>query len=370
MKIDLTQIDRNEFVVRPHLIAGEICYIVFPKSIATKYTKQTLIYRSSVWNSQGEPVSLSFKKFFNWGEQPDLAYTPFSMTANGGVELMEKIDGSALIVSKYKGQLIVRTRGTVDASDMENGFEIETLKAKYPRAFTFPDENGDEYFTAPYSLIYEWVSPYNRIVLDYGLEPDIYLIGAINHDEYKLWPQDELDILASLLLVKRPKRFNFASIQEMLEGVAALKGEEGLCCYCNKGQDIRKVKSAWYLALHKMKSELGSFEHLVDLYFAMGTPTYEEFAEHIKQNFDYEIGESIRGDISRIAGGMKEVRELIKAMEQKVETLRAVSRKDAAAIILQAYGNTNRSGMAFKRLDNKELVQDDIKKLLYQVLKK
>lgn len=366
MKIDLTQIDRDEFVVRPHLIAGEICYIVFPKSIATKYTKQTLIYRSSVWNAQGEPVSLSFKKFFNWGEQPDLAYTPFSMTANGGVELMEKIDGSALIVSKYKGQLIVRTRGTVDASDMENGFEIETLKAKYPLAFQWPD--GVE--TGLYTRIFEWVSPYNRIVLDYGLEPDIYLIGAIKHEDYSLVSQKELDEWAMQMYVKRPKRFNFATIQEMLEGVAALKGEEGLCCYCNKGQDIRKVKSAWYLALHKMKSELGSFEHLVDLYFAMGTPTYEEFAEHIKQNFDYEIGESIRGDISRIAGGMKEVRELMKAMEQKVNTLRAMSRKDAAAIILQAYGNTNRSGMAFKRLDNKELVQDDIKKLLYQVLKK
>jgi hypothetical protein len=89
----------------------------------------------------------------------------------------------------------------------------------------------------------------------------------------------------------------------------------------------------------------------------------------VSKNFDYEIAESCKGDISRICEGMKEVEKLVAAMKTKVETLKGMQRKDAAAVILQAYGNTNRSGMAFTLLDNKPLKTDDVKKLLYQVTK-
>jgi hypothetical protein len=42
---------------------------------------------------------------------------------------VEKLDGSTLIVSKYNGQYILRTRGTVDASKLANGFELELFKS-------------------------------------------------------------------------------------------------------------------------------------------------------------------------------------------------------------------------------------------------
>ncbi len=37
---------------------------------------------------------------------------------------VEKLDGSTLIVSKYKGQYILRTRGTVDASTYLQGAKV------------------------------------------------------------------------------------------------------------------------------------------------------------------------------------------------------------------------------------------------------
>lgn len=364
MKIDLGKVDVENFSIHPHIIAGETCWLIQAKHIGTKWNKDNMIFRSSVWNSQGEPVSLSFKKFFNWGEQPELAYTPFSVKANGGVDLMEKIDGSTLIVSKYKGQHIVRTRGTVDATKIDNGYEIEFLKDKYPNAF---DLGLDD--TVGFSVIYEWVSPVNRIVLNYGTEPDIYLIAIIKHDNYTLATQSVLDQYAKDIGVKRPKRFQFEKIKEMLDAVEALKGQEGLCCYCNGGQDIRKVKSAWYLACHRMKSELGSYERLIDFYFEQNQPEYQEAYQYLVDNFDFEIAETYRGDLSRICTGIKDVNRIIHCMKVKTEPLKAVPRKDAAAVILQAYGNTNRSGMAFALLDGKELKTDDVKKLLYQVTK-
>ncbi len=347
-------------MVHPHEIAGETAYLVQPIHIGARWTRDNLHFRSSLWNSQGELISASFKKFFNWAEQPELCYTPFSLTANGGCELLEKIDGSTLIVSNYKGQLIMRTRGTTDASKLDNGHEIEWLKDKYPAIVSVPEG---------VSHIYEWVSPENKIVLNYGEEPDVYLIAIIKHEDYSLASQKQLDDCATMYGFKRPARYNFKSVKEMLEAVEQLKGKEGLCVYCNHGQDIRKVKSAWYLALHRMKTELGSYERVVDFYFSMNRPTYQEYYDFIVKNYDYELAENVRGSISIICEGMKEVNQIVSSMKAKVEPLKKLVRKDAAAVIIQAYGQTNRSGMAFNLMDGKELSTDDIKKLLYQVTK-
>ena len=363
MKIDLNSIDRENFMVHPHVIAGETCFLVQPVHIGAKYNKHNLIFRSSVWNSNGELISASFKKFFNWGEQPELAYTPFSLTANGGCQLIEKIDGSTLIVSKYDGQLIIRTRGTVDATKLDNGHEIEIFKKKYPKVFV--DTN---WLLDNKSYVFEWVSPLNKIVLSYN-EPELYLTGIISHEDYSMEKQENLDLIACLLEVKRPRTFQFNSIKEMLEAIEALKGQEGICCYCNHGQDIRKIKSAWYLALHRMKSELGSIDKVIDFYFTLNRPTYQEFYSYIEKTFDFELAEQIRGQISRICDGMKEVNEIVTYMKRYVAQLANLSRKDAALQIMQAYGNTNRSSFCFSLLSGKELKDDDYKKLLYQCLK-
>jgi hypothetical protein len=364
MKINLLEIP-EDFVTRPVEVAGEMCYLVFPPHIGTKWTKDTLKFRSSVWNSEGELISAGFKKFFNWGEQPDLCYTPFSMTANGGVKLLEKLDGSTLIVSRYKGELIVRTRGTIDASIMENGYELDILKEKYPKAFDngLLDDNR-------YSLLYEWVTPENRIVIRYP-EPDIYLIGVIEHLDYSLMPQNALDGWAEEYGLKRPKYYNFNSLKEMHAAVEVFQGVEGLCVYCNYDQDIRKIKGVDYLARHRMKDELGSFERVVDFYFTQGKPSFNDFYKAIEDTVDYETAQECIGDASRIVEGMKEVNKIVDGFKNFIAKFNGeLTRKQMAMEIMQAYGNTNRCAYAFKILDGKSLEDKEYKKLLYQVLKK
>lgn len=360
MKINLDNIDTESFTIESCTIAGETCYLICPKrGQFPKWNRHNLIFRSSIWNSQGEPVSLSYKKFFNWDEQPELAYQPKDFNKN--IDLIEKIDGSTLIVSAYKGQLVTRTRGTTTTANFNNANEIQILKDRYPKVFDLQDTNM--------TYLYEWVSPINKIVINYGERPDIYLTGAIRHHDYSLVQQKELDCIAKNFEVQRPQRFDFSTIQEMLSGIQVLKGQEGLCCYCNTGQDIRKVKSAWYLALHRMKTELGSFERCIDLYFALDKPSYIDFYNHILVNFDYELAENCKGQLSKICDAMKEVNEITSSMREKAESMKAWTRKDAAIKIIQEYGPTSRSGMVFSFLDGNELDTNQIKKLLYQVLK-
>lgn len=363
MQINLLDIDHDNFMVHPHEIAGEICYLVQPKAISAKWTHSTKIFRSSVWNAAGEPVSLSFPKFVNWGESPDVFPVPTSLKT---CSLMEKLDGSTLIISYYKGTLITRTRGTVDASKIDNGYEIEYFKSEYPKAFA--KETFEKF--GEVSLLMEWVSPVNRIVIDYGAEPDIYLTGIVNHSDYSLFDQNQLDIVAPLIGVKRPKRYAFDSIKDMLTAVDAFNGVEGICLYSKGDQEIHKVKSAEYLAAHRMKSEVGSLDKVIDMWFTLKKPTYSEFENYFRTKFDFEIFSMCRGHVSLICEAWKEVLEIKAYMKQYADNLKHLSRKDAAQKILQAYGVTNRASFVFSYLDGKELSEEQDKKILYQVLKK
>lgn len=368
MKIDLDTIDRENFMVHGHLLNGETVYLIQPVHIGATWTHDNLCQRSVVVNADGEVISASFKKFHNWDEKPDLDPIPASLK---GAQLMEKLDGSTLIFSRYKGKTIIRTRGTVDASTQPlNGHEIEVLRQKYGKFMAW----FEMYESSPMSFLFEWTSPLNRIVIDYGVEPDMSLIGMILHSDYSYFNQFELNAYAKQFDLKRPRSFSYDSIDEMKAAVEAFKGVEGLCVYYRDGQSIRKVKGAEYLFLHRAKSDVSSVEKMIDLYFSASETvghnlTYTEFFDYLTKAFDYEIATMARGHVSNIADGMKEVAAIITGMTAFVVPVRSLPRKDAAAKILQAYGQTNRASFVFQLYDGKTLGTDALKKLLYQVLK-
>lgn len=362
MKIDLSTIDRENFLVNEHVLAGETCYLVQPTHIGAKWAKDTLHFRSSVWNSEGELISASFKKFFNWNEQPDIVSVPSDLSES---KLMEKLDGSTLIMSKYKGELILRTRGTVDATKLDNGDEIEYLKKKYPKVFSFFDlcETGQV------SYIFEWVSPKNKIVLDYGPEADIYLTAAICHDDYSMFTQYELDVVSELMEVKRPRVFNYSSVVEMLKAIEALEGQEGVCVYFNKEQDIRKVKSAQYLALHRFKSN-ATLDNTIELFFGLNKPLYDDFEKQLIEKFDHECFEMVKVYASQICSAFKEVEKKIDEFKSFAEKVKGLSRKDAAVLILGEYSEKGQTSYVFNIIDGRSLDDVKLKKLLYQILEK
>ncbi len=282
MKIDLNSINPEEFIVTQHEIGGETCHFVRPQPNFFDWREDVLHFRSSIWNSQGELISGSFKKFFNFEEKP--AIQPFPNDFSG-VNVVEKLDGSTLIVSRYKGQTIMRTRGTVDAQiAMPNGDEIDMFQEKYPDIFNLVNAIP----TFPFTFLFEWVSPRNRIVLNYGNEPEIYLTGIVSHTDYKLFPQHFVDIYAQQYGLKRPKIFKFPSAQEMVKDIKVLDGYEGVCAYYNHDQCIRKVKATTYLKLHAFKSQL-SMKALAELLYHYNVPkSKEDFLTIIEKEYDFE----------------------------------------------------------------------------------
>lgn len=361
MKIEIITIDERFFEKRPCKIANEICTLVYPKSIGCEWNKDNLIFRSSLWNSDGVLISASFKKFFNWNEAPTTVDHP---SDNEKIEFLTKIDGSLLAVSKYSGEVIARTRGTSNADTLKNGSEIAYFKMKYPEVFNFDDD------TSAYTRIFEWTTPTNKIILDYGTEPELWYIGKIYHDRYKYASQDELDNECEKLGVKRPSRYDFDNIINMIESVQAFKGIEGVCVYFNKGQDIRKVKGLDYLAKHRFKSQ-ASFDNTLDVFFQFGKPQYKEFEKNLIETFDYECYEMVRGYASQICDAYKQADKILDGMRNFIDKLdKQETRKYKAMKIQEAYGKTNRCAFAFSLLDGKDVTNDTYKKLIYQAVGK
>ena len=364
MKIDLLAIDTNSFMVHQHVVNGEVLHLVQPIHIGCAWQADTLHFRSSLWNSEGELVSAGHKKFFNLGEKPELSPPPVSLNK---CNVVTKVDGSLLIVSKYRGHLIIRTRGTVDATKLDNGHELQLFVEKYlPNIY--PMEKGD---TWDYSYLFEWTSPLQRIVIDYGITPEWHLVGRIYHADYSLASQSQLDLLAKMIGCPRPQTYTFPSLNELIASIGQWTDREGICLYSNNDQTIHKCKSEIYLAKHRFKSE-ATLENTLELYFSMGKPSYQEFERQLVATFDYECFTMVRGYASDICDAHKGVQQIVVGMQKYVdETLKPLpTRRDQAIKVLAAYGQTNRANFVFSMLDGKPLSDDQLRKLFWQVLKK
>ena len=363
MKIKLDNLDTDNFMSHEYILNGEVVTLIQPKNIGVKWTQDNKHMRSVVVNYEGEVISASFPKFTNWGENPDNFPVPNSLK---NATVLEKLDGSTLIVSKYNGQYILRTRGTVDASTMANGFELELFKS------TILSKLQDNNDTWNYSVLFEWLSPRNVIVLRYSDEPMWKLIGFINRTDYSLATQDVLDVMAKKYDLLRPEIYTFTDVTDMLQIVDKWQDREGVCLYSKNGQTIHKIKAAKYLLLHHLKSELSSLEKIMDVWLEQGMPDYNTFYNYIVTTFDFELAEQIKGTISRIVDGKKEVNKIVDGMNNFVNNrLRSLpSRKEQAQLVISSYGETNRAAFVFKLLDGKSLGKEEYKKLMFQVLKK
>jgi hypothetical protein len=268
MKIDLQTLDLNSFYKKEIEFCGQTAYLVTPKEMGCDWTRDNIIFRSSIWSTAGELLSASFKKFCNWGERPEIFPVPTDLTNS---VITDKLDGSCLICDYINDVHNFRTRGTANAISMPNGNEIEIIKQKYPKLLKYMVNNPD------YTVLLEWLSSSNVIVIRYEDCPDVRLIGIVDKLNYTYLTQDRLDAVAEVIGVKRPDVYRFDSIDEMLKSVSSLQGREGVCVYHNNGQSIVKAKAEDYLRLHRMKADMASLKRVAEVYFAQETMmTYEQ----------------------------------------------------------------------------------------------
>jgi len=359
MKIDLNIIDTENFIIKMGDFCGTPAILVIPNHIGTKFTQANKIFRSSIWDMEGNLLSASFPKFVNWGENPENFPVPTSLQYCTAID---KIDGSCTICDKHNGIISMRTRGVFSYKTAENYLDFEYCMEKYPKIA----ENMQE----DISYIFEITTPNNKIVINYGDEPDFTLIGAINKHNYSLIGQSQLDNIAKLFCTKRPIKYQFASIEELINNIQNSKGIEGVVVYSKHDQEMHKCKSLEYLAKHRMKEELNNPEKVLDLWLTIDKPDYNTFTDYIITNFDYEMYSSIRGEMSKIIDANKHVVNILDHAKEFVNKIKEYpTRKQQALEIMASYGGAiNKSDILFCMLDGKEINTNQYKRLIMQNL--
>jgi hypothetical protein len=341
--------DQEQFKFKDCVIAGDECVLITPKEIGIKWNEQNKYFRSSIWRkSDNKLISAGFRKFTNYGEQSDFESFP----QNTLLRAVEKKDGSLLIVSNHKDELIIRTRGTVDASQLTNGHEIELLKKKYPKAF-----NNEWLEAGWYSLLFEWTTPTNRIVLQESEEPCLWLIGMIDHFNYSYIDQFNLDQYAKEMGVLRPKTHRFL-MSETLDNIKTkiepLQDIEGVVVYDGSGQILKKVKTLRYLYLHHIFTGIKTYDNFLNLWASFEHKEIDEFEKELGNRYDWELVTSFKPFLDRLREEYQKLNLLLTEMENFVNSFnfQQLSRKQQATMIMEKYGT--KSSIAFSILDNKK----------------
>jgi len=348
--------DSKQFNIKDVTVAGDECVLVTPKDMGVTWNDENKFFRSSIWRkSDMKPVSLGFRKFTNYGEKPE--FEPLNTECN--VKAIQKIDGSCLIVSKYKGELIIRTRGTVDASQLENGYEIEFLKKKYPKAF---DNEWLEWLDCGlYTLLFEWTTPTNRIVLNESAEPTLWLIGIVYHPNYSYVEQHNLDKFAKEMGVERPKTYDISlggSIEDIKKRIEPLQDIEGVVIYddnigIESGQILKKIKTLRYLQLHRVFTGVKTVDHLFNLFAEYGCTYRENFETLLATNFDWELVTTLKDLLDQLYTKWSSIKMRVAWIELYFlnPDFIEMNRKDKAQKILEYFPDC--SGIAFALLDKK-----------------
>ena len=200
-----------------------------------KWDDVTLQCRGLVTDVDGNIIARPFKKFFNIEEGK---HTPTSE-----FDVYEKMDGSLIIVFWYDGGWVVASRGS---------FTSEQAAAASKIFFDKLDHN----FSIGITYLFEFTAKWNRIVVDYGDEDNLTLLGAIRTDDETEATYEQLEMVARGANCDVVKRYDGVKDYSTLKGIIK-DNQEGFVIRFSNG-DRMKIKGEEYLRLHKIMTEVST----------------------------------------------------------------------------------------------------------------
>ncbi len=209
--------------------------------------------RGLIFDREGRIMSRAFHKFFNINEREETQ--AHAVDINQPHVIMEKMDGSMIRPILVDGYLRLATKMGVTEVAMQAeewlaaqpGVEGDLKRAYLKAMVTFN--------TTP---IFEWVSPFNQIVLAYETADLVYLGARDNRTgEYMF---DE-----AAPFTKVPRYGNVAgNLSDYIERQREAEGREGDIIRFADGHMV-KVKNDWYVRIHKTVDRIVFDRNIVNL---------------------------------------------------------------------------------------------------------
>lgn len=316
-------------------VSGNDFTLIFPKKNVWDWNDDERFLRSIVVDKNGYVVSCGWPKFGNYGEFfNDTKLLEDTLKNNQPVKFTNKEDGTLCIRSIFDNQVVLRTRGTLYGElPKGNSFKDRffNVAKKYPMILNFDWMNDC-------SLLFEYVSPNNKIVVNYK-EDDLIFIGCVFHNlQLSTW--DELEKIANEGKLNLVKVHNLPKNPSTILNEIKDWKEEGIVVRYNGGQNLIKFKSAYYLAQHRIKYSV-NYKFLVEFVELSGIKSEQELINELKKcNYDYEIIEIIIPFYKRyekviefINDSMKEAENLLSSFS--TNKIREVDKRKELAIYIK-----------------------------------
>lgn len=199
------------------------------------YTKHA---RGLVTDLDGNVVALPFIKFFNMGERED---TMPSALPNIMYETLEKVDGSLIISYDFDGKVMCNTRGVWGNDYADKAYRLlqksEALHSILKEDWTF---------------LFELTYPGNGVV-DYGMDEQLHILGAINRNTGEDLHYDDVLALAADLPFRKLTVHDYGEwCSDSLDYYADYNepGTEGWVVRFANGMRV-KIKTAWYWSMFR-----------------------------------------------------------------------------------------------------------------------
>jgi RNA ligase len=194
----------------------------------------TLNCRGLVLDNEGNVIAKPFPKFFNYEE-----HKPEDIP-NENFEVYEKMDGSLGIIFHYEGEWLIATRGSFASEQAIKGKE---MLDKLNKSALIPG----------YTYLVEIIYPENRIVVDYGNEEKLVVLGAYNNETGKEVEVSEMVNEGwEVVMMYKTWGEDWETLKKEIS-----KDNEGYVIRFSGGMRM-KIKGDEYVRLHKILTNFSS----------------------------------------------------------------------------------------------------------------
>jgi T4 RnlA family RNA ligase len=236
MKYNLSDI--SDYLEGDYVIAQRhptLPLLIYNYSRTTQYSgiwdDITLNCRGLVLDLEGNVIAKPFPKFFNY-EEHAAEGSKLPPIPSESFEVYEKMDGSLGIIFHYEGEWLIATRGSFTSEQSIKGKE---MLDKLP--LDVLDTNN--------TYLAEIIYPENRIVVDYGTDEKLVLLGAYNNETGE---EVKIEAMSGWEVVKMYKTWgeDWKTLKKEIS-----KDNEGYVIRFSGGMRM-KIKGDEYVRLHRI----------------------------------------------------------------------------------------------------------------------
>jgi RNA ligase len=213
--------------------------------------------RGLIFDKQGVVIARRLHKFFNVNEKPETQIENINLSEPHVI--LEKLDGSMITPIPIGDAIRWGTKmGVTDIS-----MQAEEFVARHPSYGEFAKkciENENKY-----TPIFEWCSNKQRIVIDQP-EDRLVLIAMRINKTGVYFNYEQLQRSAYIFGLDVVKQYpgTCAGMEELVSTTRDMEGLEGFVVRFDTGHMV-KIKSDWYVRIHKAKGALQSEKNVVSL---------------------------------------------------------------------------------------------------------